>query len=169
MHKKKFTIKDFSSKCDQIRSFLRIWSHLLEKSLMKNFIFCAAKVRDFPYCLLFARWSYKILTTWLSNPNATDLVVNKFPRRQSKTLDKSFKKQPPEMFYIYLRSTNFRGYLFSRAKKIYISWVLIFANWRNFDFSRVLIFFSRKYTVFLSTFQNVFFYFQDIKLTLKKT
>ena len=31
-------IKDFFSKCDQIRSFLRIWSHLLKKSLMKNFI-----------------------------------------------------------------------------------------------------------------------------------
>ena len=37
----KFPIKDFSSKCDQIRSFLRIWSHLLKKSLMENFIFCA--------------------------------------------------------------------------------------------------------------------------------
>ena len=37
----KFSIKDFSSKCDQIRSFLRVWSHLLEKSLMQNFIFCA--------------------------------------------------------------------------------------------------------------------------------
>ena len=34
-------LKDFLSKCDQIRSFLRIWSHLLKKSLMKNFIFCA--------------------------------------------------------------------------------------------------------------------------------
>ena len=33
--------KDFFSKCDQIRSFLWIWSHLLKKSLMKNFIFCA--------------------------------------------------------------------------------------------------------------------------------
>ena len=40
--KRKFSIKDFFSKCDQIRSFLRIWSHLLKKSLMKNFIFCAA-------------------------------------------------------------------------------------------------------------------------------
>ena len=39
--KKKLSIKDFFSKCDQIRSFLRIWSHLLKKSLMKNFIFCA--------------------------------------------------------------------------------------------------------------------------------
>ena len=39
--KKKFSIKYFFSKCDQIRSFLRIWSHLLKKSLMENFIFCA--------------------------------------------------------------------------------------------------------------------------------
>ena len=28
--KVKFSIKDFFSKCDQIWSFLRIWSHLLE-------------------------------------------------------------------------------------------------------------------------------------------
>ena len=39
--KMKFSIKDFSSKCDQVRSFLRIWSHLLDKSLMENFVFCA--------------------------------------------------------------------------------------------------------------------------------
>ena len=38
--KMKFSIKDFFSECDQIRSFLRIWSHLLKKSLMKNFILC---------------------------------------------------------------------------------------------------------------------------------
>ena len=38
----KFFIKDFFSKCDQIRSFrifLRIWSRLLKKLLMENFIF----------------------------------------------------------------------------------------------------------------------------------
>ena len=34
-------IKDFFSKCDQILSKLRIWSYLLKKSLMENFIFCA--------------------------------------------------------------------------------------------------------------------------------
>ena len=38
--KMKFSIKDFFTKCDQIRSFLRILSHLLKKSLMENFIFC---------------------------------------------------------------------------------------------------------------------------------
>ena len=33
----KFSIKDFFSKCDQIRRKLRIWSYLLKKSLMENF------------------------------------------------------------------------------------------------------------------------------------
>ena len=37
--KLKFSIKDFFSKCDQIRSFLRIWLHLLKKSFMENLIF----------------------------------------------------------------------------------------------------------------------------------
>ena len=39
--KMKFSIKDFFSKFYQIPSFLRIWSHLLKKPLMINFIFCA--------------------------------------------------------------------------------------------------------------------------------
>ena len=40
----KFSIKDFFSKCDQIRSFLRIWSHLLKKFWMESFIFlCSDK------------------------------------------------------------------------------------------------------------------------------
>ena len=39
--KMKFSIKDFSSKFDQMRSFLQIWSHLLEKFLMGSFTFCA--------------------------------------------------------------------------------------------------------------------------------
>ena len=41
----KFSIKDFFSKCDQIRIFLRFWSHLPKKSLMGNFIFCAVYIQ----------------------------------------------------------------------------------------------------------------------------
>ena len=41
VQKMNFSIKDFFSKCDQIRRKLRIWSHLLKKSLMENFIFRA--------------------------------------------------------------------------------------------------------------------------------
>ena len=39
--KLKFSTKDFFSKCEQIRSKLQIWSYLLKKILMENFIFCA--------------------------------------------------------------------------------------------------------------------------------
>ena len=39
----KLSIKDFFSKRDQTRSFLRIWSHLLKKFIMKNSNFCAVR------------------------------------------------------------------------------------------------------------------------------
>ena len=39
IQKMQFSIKDFSSKCDQIRCKMQIWSHLLKKSLMENFFF----------------------------------------------------------------------------------------------------------------------------------
>ena len=51
--KMKFSFKGFFSKCNQIRSFLWIWSHLLKKSLMKNFIFCSVRKRNFQFILLF--------------------------------------------------------------------------------------------------------------------
>ena len=35
----KFSIKDFFSECDQIRRELRIWSDLLKKPLIEDFIF----------------------------------------------------------------------------------------------------------------------------------
>ena len=38
--KMKFSINNLFSKCNQIRSFLRIWPHLLKKSVMENLIFC---------------------------------------------------------------------------------------------------------------------------------
>ena len=56
--KMKFSIKGFSSKYDQIRSFLRIWSHLLEKSLMENFIFCVVTLKVIQSLLLLI--SYQI-------------------------------------------------------------------------------------------------------------
>ena len=50
----KFSMKDSFGKCDQNRRKLRIWSHLLKKSLMENFIFCA--VQNMVMCL-FMVWS----------------------------------------------------------------------------------------------------------------
>ena len=55
--KVKLSIKDFFSKCDQIRISLRIWSHLLKQSFIENFTeeifdrelhFCALYTQE--YC-----------------------------------------------------------------------------------------------------------------------
>ena len=67
----KFSIKDFFSKCDQIHSFLRIWSRFLQKSLMENFIFCAA------YLVIFAKSS--ILDVWQGSELASG-VYTLFPK-----------------------------------------------------------------------------------------
>ena len=40
-----FSMKHFFSKFDHIRRFLQIWSHILKKSLMENFIFCVVIAR----------------------------------------------------------------------------------------------------------------------------
>ena len=42
--KMKFSFKDLFSKCGQIRRKLRIWLHLLKKTLMENFIFLCSVI-----------------------------------------------------------------------------------------------------------------------------
>ena len=59
-------MKNFSSKCDQIRVKLRILSHLLEKSLMENFIFCAVSLVSLSLFEKKRFLYYKIKTTELS-------------------------------------------------------------------------------------------------------
>ena len=41
----RFSIDDFFSKGDQIRRKLRVWSHLLKKSIMENFILRHVKLK----------------------------------------------------------------------------------------------------------------------------
>ena len=41
----KFSVNDFFNKCDHIRCKQQMWSHLLKKSLMENFIFCGVGYR----------------------------------------------------------------------------------------------------------------------------
>ena len=86
LHKKiKFSVKVSFSKCDQIRRKLRmrIWSHLLKKSLMENFTFCAVRISYRSLCFIILsydaerlrpdRWSIKVLFRvalwmWSSKP-----------------------------------------------------------------------------------------------------
>ena len=39
------SITNFFGKCNQIRCYPRIWSHLLKKSFKKNFTFCVVQVK----------------------------------------------------------------------------------------------------------------------------
>ena len=59
-----FSIKYFFSTCDQIHK-LQIWSHLLKKSLMENFIFCAA------ICVLF----YFVFHSYYKNEKRKTLII----------------------------------------------------------------------------------------------
>ena len=66
--KSKLFIKDFDSKCDQTRKNLRIWSHLVKKSLMENVIFCAVllsskynvKLQHFPDTIISHRYCRRL-------------------------------------------------------------------------------------------------------------
>ena len=58
----KFSIKDFFSKCNQIHKKLQNWSHLLKKSLMEEFIFCAVR-----FCILY-------FTLFIGNLDFSDLA-----------------------------------------------------------------------------------------------
>ena len=69
--KMNFSIKDYFSKCDQIRSFLRIWSHLQKKSLMENFIFCA------------------VLITKSNHDKSRNVTRNPLKQKRNQKIDKS--------------------------------------------------------------------------------
>ena len=74
LHKKmKLCSKDFFGKCDQIRSLLRIWPHLLKKSLIENFIFCTVITPNPKMCcsskfLLFYHFHHRPFRIICENP-----------------------------------------------------------------------------------------------------
>ena len=103
LHKKmKFSIEDFFSKCDQIRSFLQIWLHLLKKSFMENFIFCAVQ--------------YNFIRKWnvfaLRNSNQSS---NSWSSTERNDLRKSMTKKFDWMCWI---SRGNIAYFFSELTKI---------------------------------------------------
>ena len=96
--KMKFSIEDFFSKCDQTCSLLRIWSHLLEKSLMENFIFCVGKLecpqsRDLMYLLFYRLFENLYKTVAKDNkPPANDYKLSASDHK----LRENNQKRPPQ-------------------------------------------------------------------------
>ena len=64
----KFSIKNFFNKCDQVCRELRIWSDLLEKSLIENFIFYAAEIELHRFTSQLSNsFLWMIFLSWFSN------------------------------------------------------------------------------------------------------
>ena len=76
--KMKFPIKDFFSKCDQIRKKLRIWLHLLKESLTENFIFSGV----YPAAILPVQSPIVTLKTLEEYEKRSKLTVRTPERRQ---------------------------------------------------------------------------------------
>ena len=57
-------IKDFFSKCDQIRSSLQIWSHLRKKSLIENFIFLCSECLWNKERIMYITWKYSSYSSY---------------------------------------------------------------------------------------------------------
>ena len=79
VQKMNFSIKDFFSKCDQIRSFLRIWSHWLKKSLMETFIFVRWRVFKCKHTeiqpMLSLNTNFIIVKNWLNHQRSIQNLV----------------------------------------------------------------------------------------------
>ena len=61
----KFSIRDFFRKCEQIRSFMRVWSYLLKKFFMKNFTFSAVTELKNVQKLFFEKVKWSNEKEWL--------------------------------------------------------------------------------------------------------
>ena len=102
LHKKpSFSITDFFSKCDQIRRKQRIWSHLLKKSLVENFIFRAwkqshKKRKD----SLEGNLDRVLFVTELEFPNA---LVPRLPKHTS-NINPEFAGKSKQLYSFYVTS-----------------------------------------------------------------
>ena len=83
--KMQFSIKDSLRKFDQIRSFQPIWSHLLKKSLMHNFIFCAVFHLNCHHQMILAKtYSFTQKNVWHQNLTNNGIIRNNSERFDSK-------------------------------------------------------------------------------------
>ena len=86
-----FSIKDFLSTFDQISRKLWIWSHLMKKSLMENFIFCAMLKAFLNFRMTLGsqksrKYQENLKSRWQqhdSNPQPLSLYLNFQPFSQS--------------------------------------------------------------------------------------
>ena len=86
----KFFIKDFFSRCDQIPRNQRIWSDLLKKSFMENFIVCTVFITTFRYYK--APWKQFRQRYFCCIKNVDEKIKQKWMYKNYLQIDKSINK-----------------------------------------------------------------------------
>ena len=117
MHKKmNFSVKNFFSKCEYIRIKLRIYSHLLNKSLTENFIFCVANIIGFTPepCKFFSKPNWQSLVYFTSINTCQRLVSSLLCRNQLLTCSKRLELSAQELLhdnqYTFTIKTFFKNF-----------------------------------------------------------
>ena len=141
--KMKLSIKDFFSKYDQILRKLWIWSHLLKKSLMENFIFvqCLFSYTVFEKAQMKALWKmiftkrcscFKNLQQFMRNYHGLSLFGTQPHMKYIKHTKTTFGKATVlslSVFFANFRNSYFSKHLFLQNSPLYSSQSL--PNWNN--------------------------------------
>ena len=107
----KFCIKDFFGKCDHIRSFLRIWWHLLKKFLIQYFIFWIVKCNLVSILKLkICCWQFEVFFAGIS--------------REAIIMEKACLKLTAELIIFSLQNKNLEN-----IKKVILMDIIIYTEW----------------------------------------
>ena len=132
----KFSVKDFFSRYEQIRSFLRIWSHLLKKSLMEDFFFCAG-------------YSFYL---WASVPSCYLNILKKLRKRVYRTVFLPHPRQNIKSLILIYR------YYFGLTWL----WYYFHVNWFNWSPALILvgnppvILRLKDFSILITCYENVY-------------
>ena len=107
------SIKDFCSKCDQICSFLGIWSNLLKKSLMEYFICCGI---NFFKDLIFQFFSQSFSGILQSDWDNIKVMLNNHRIRNSTNAECPWRR--PDIRYFYSAAAGVTDYKFPEKEKL---------------------------------------------------
>ena len=119
-----FSVKNFFSKCEHIRIKLRIYSHLLNKSLKKNFIFCVVNIIGFTTesCKFFCKHNCQSLIYFTSVNTRHRLVSSLLFRIQFLALAVNNNSTLKLVIKILVISTSFGVWL---VNCIRFNWVIV--------------------------------------------
>ena len=94
-----FSVKNLFSKCEHIRIKLRIYSHLLNKSLTENFIFCVVNIIGFTTesCKFFFKPNCQSLVYFTSINTCYRLVTSLLFRNQFLASSKGLELSSQEL------------------------------------------------------------------------